>query len=266
MEFLQVFEVEIRLGSFLVLMVVMLLWEQFRPRRPPSISRLRRRLNNISLVGIGAAIIYVSFPIASVGAAQLADARDWGLFRTISAPDWFVICASFVILEFAIYVQHVTFHKVPWLWRLHRVHHSDGDFDTTTGIRFHPLELMISMLFKMTIIVLIGAPVAAVILFEVLLNGTALFNHGNVSLPPRLERWARLVFVTPDVHRVHHSVLIQETNSNYGFFLTWWDRLVGTFTSQPRDGHDGMHIGLKQFSPEQTVPVGALLLQPFRRN
>lgn len=266
MEFLQNFELEIRLGSFLVLLCGMLLWEQFRPRRPPTISRLRRRLNNLGLVGIGAVTIYILFPIATVGTAQLAEARNLGLFRTVSSPNWVSTCGSFVILELAIYVQHVTFHKVPWLWRLHRVHHSDGDFDTTTGIRFHPIELIISMLYKMTIIIVIGAPVAAVIFFEVVLNGTALFNHGNVSLPPRLEHWARLVFVTPDVHRVHHSVLVKETNSNYGFFLTWWDRLFGTFRSQPQHGHDGMRIGLTQFAPQRSVAVGSLLVQPFAHN
>jgi len=196
--------------------------------------------------------------------AVLAQSRGWGVFNAFSVPPLVAIIASVVIMDLAIYLQHVLFHAVPGLWRLHRMHHADLDYDVTTGARFHTLEIILSMLIKLAVLSAIGAPPVAVIIFEVLLNATAMFNHGNVRLPLGLDRWLRLLVVTPDMHRVHHSVIVRETNSNFGFSLPWWDRLFGTYKAQPEAGHEGMNIGIEQFREPADLRLDQMLIQPFR--
>ncbi len=262
-DFLLAHEGALRLSSFVGILLIMLGWEQAAPRRAPSTRRRARRLVNLSLVVIDAALLWLLLPAAAVGASLFAGAHGWGLFNTVAAPPWLAALATVVALDLAVWAQHVAMHKVGPLWRLHRVHHSDVDFDTTTGIRFHPLEILLSTIYKAMVVVALGAPVAAVIAFEILLNASSLFAHGNVRLPPALDETIRRVVVTPDMHRVHHSVRREETDSNYGFNLSIWDRLFGTYRAQPRAGHDGMIIGLPQFRRSREQRLGRLLLQPL---
>lgn len=258
-------EISLRLGAFLGVLAVMALWEHVAPRRPLSASRWQRWSSNLGLVAIDAVLLRVLRPLAAVGAAIVAAEQGWGLFHVLAVPPGIAVLVSVVVLDLAIYLQHVVFHKVPLLWRLHRVHHTDVDLDATSGVRFHPFEIVLSLLIKMAIIVALGAPAVAVIVFEVLLNATAMFNHANVRLPGAVDRVLRAVIVTPDMHRVHHSVHRDETDSNYGFNLSLWDRLFGTYREQPRDGHLGMTIGLTEFRsmPDRWLP--RLLIQPFVR-
>ncbi|MBM7456997.1 sterol desaturase/sphingolipid hydroxylase (fatty acid hydroxylase superfamily) [Oceanisphaera litoralis] len=262
-----IFELEplIRLGAFAGVLLLMMLWEWRAPRRPQHLGRLRRWPHNLLLVVINTLLLRWCFPLAAVGAAWLAAERGWGLFNAITLPVWACVVLSLLILDLLIYLQHRLFHAVPWLWRLHRVHHTDLEFDVTTGLRFHPLEILLSMVIKLAAVTLLGAPALAVLLFEVLLNATAMFNHGNVLLSKRLDRRLRLVLVTPDMHRVHHSVIPIETDSNFGFNLPWWDRLFGTYRAQPRAGQLGMTLGLNRFRNPAELRLHRLLLQPFRR-
>ncbi len=203
-------------------------------------------------------------PLGAMGAAVLAQQHGWGLFNNLALPEWLAAALSVVALDLAIYLQHVMFHAVPLLWRLHMVHHADLDFDVTTGVRFHVLEILLSMLIKMAVVLLLGAPAVGVLAFEVLLNATSMFNHGNVRLPAWLDRILRLFVVTPEMHRVHHSVHVRETNSNFGFNLPWWDFLFGTYKGQPADGHEGMTVGLEQFRDERRADrLHWMLLLPF---
>ena len=241
----------------------MMLWEVIGPRRKRSFSRLTRWPNNIGIVIFNTAILRVLFPTAAVGMALAAEANDWGLFNTFAAPTVVAVLLSVAILDFAIYLQHVLVHAVPILWRLHRMHHTDLDYDVTTAARFHPIEMVISMGLKLMVVSALGAPALAVLIFEVILNATAMFNHGNVRLPQRLDRCLRLIVVTPDMHRVHHSVIPEETNSNFGFNLPWWDRLLGTYRAQPRGGHEGMTIGIEQFREGRDLRLDQMLVQPF---
>jgi sterol desaturase/sphingolipid hydroxylase (fatty acid hydroxylase superfamily) len=195
---------------------------------------------------------------------MLAESRGWGLFHLLDTPLWLSLVVSVAALDFAIYLQHRLFHAVPLLWRLHRMHHADLEIDVTTGARFHPIEILLSMIIKLGVVIALGAPAAAVLMFEVLLNATSMFNHGNVRLPLAADRLLRWVVVTPDMHRVHHSILPRETNSNFGFNLPWWDRLLGTYRPQPEAGHDGMTIGLDIFRDVRELRLDRLLLQPFR--
>ena len=224
----------IRLGAFASVLIVMALWEALAPRRPQAIGRARRWPGNLGLVVIGTVLVRLVFPVTAVGTALLAESRGFGLLHAIRAPAWAAILASVIALDLAIYLQHVLFHAVPVLWRFHRMHHADLEFDVTTGLRFHPIEMLLSMGIKLAVTAVLGAPAAAVPLFEVLLNVTSMFNHGNVRLPPRLEGVLRSILVTPEMHRVHHSVAPSETNSNYGFNLAWWDRLFGTIVPSRR--------------------------------
>jgi sterol desaturase/sphingolipid hydroxylase (fatty acid hydroxylase superfamily) len=208
-------------------------------------------------------MVRLAFPVLAVGVAGLAEARNWGLWHGLDAPFELAFVASLLALDLVIYAQHVLFHKLPLLWRLHRMHHTDLDFDVTTALRFHPLEIVLSMLIKLAAVVLLGAQPVAVMLFEVILNATAMFNHGNVRLPERWDRALRWLVVTPDMHRVHHSVRPEETDRNFGFNLPWWDRLFGTYRDQPRDGHAGMTIGLEYFRDRRATTLTGLLLQPF---
>lgn len=255
----------IRLAFFVGILIAMGIWEQLAPKRKRVAARGRRWLSHIAISFINTAAVRLLLPATAVGMALIAESAGWGLLNRFAVPYWLALIGGVVALDFTIYLQHVMFHAVPLLWRVHRVHHADLDFDVTTGIRFHPLEILLSMLIKYVAIVALGVPAAAVLIFEVLLNATSMFNHGNVRLPRALDRWLRLVVVTPDMHRVHHSVAAPETNSNFGFNLPWWDRLLGTYKDQPEAGHQGMTIGLEGWRDETLLErLPGILLLPFR--
>ena len=257
-------EMAIRLTAFFGVLAVVAVAELAAPRRRLTVSKLRRWLSNLGIVFLNSALVRLLLPATAAGFALFAAQRGWGVFNVLEAPAWVDIVASVVILDFAIYLQHVMFHAVPALWRLHRMHHADLDFDVTTGARFHPIEILLSMLIKFAVIAVIGAPVAAVIIFEVLLNATAMFNHGNFRLPVGLDRMLRLFVVTPDMHRVHHSIEDHETNSNFGFNLPWWDRLFGTYKDQPDAGHEAMTIGIRDYrQPKLASDLPGMLILPF---
>jgi sterol desaturase/sphingolipid hydroxylase (fatty acid hydroxylase superfamily) len=257
-------EATIRLAIFLGVLAAMALWEVAAPRRRLEIPRVIRWTNNRALVVVDTIILRLSFPILAVGLAVMAEDRGWGLFNNLDVPLWVAIVVSMLLLDLAIYLQHVMFHAVPGLWRLHRMHHADLDFDATTGLRFHPVEILISMGIKLAAVAALGPPAIAVLLFEVILNATALFNHANIDLPRPMDRVLRLFVVTLDMHRVHHSVDPRETNSNYGFNLPWWDRLLGTYIAQPVKGHEGMEIGIEQFRTRRDLWLDRMLIQPVR--
>jgi len=254
----------IRLGAFLGVFAVMALWEALAPRRARAFSRRARWPSNLGLLVLNGAVLRVVAPGAAIAIAIGSEAHGWGLVNALALPAWAAIPLAIVLLDLAVYFQHVMFHAVPALWRLHRVHHSDLDFDVTTGTRFHPIEILLSMLIKMAVVPAIGAPAVAVLVFEVLLNATAMFNHANARLSGGLDRWLRLIVVTPDMHRVHHSVIANETNSNFGFNVPWWDRLFGTYRAQPVAGHEAMTIGVEQFRTRADLRLDRLLTQPFR--
>ncbi len=258
-------EVTIRLGFFFGIFAIMALWEMLAPRRPLSVSKAMRWGNNVALVFLNSFVLRLLFPAAATGVALLAEQQGWGLLRYYQVAFVPAVILSVILMDLVIYLQHVMVHAIPVLWRLHRVRHADLDYDVTTGARFHPLEIILSMLIKFATIVLLGPPVVAVVIFEVILNATAMFNHGNVGLPPRLDRALRWLLVTPDMHRIHHSVEDDETNSNFGFSLTWWDRLFGTYRDQPRAGHTGMTIGIHGYrDPKQVDRLPGMLALPFR--
>jgi len=263
-DFLLANEPVIRLGAFLAILALMILWEALAPCRDRRLSRWIRWPNNFAIVAVNTLVLRLLLPTAAVGLAVIAESRGWGLFNALSVPAWFAILASIILLDLAIYLQHVMFHAVPALWRLHRMHHADLDFDVTTGARFHPIEILLSMVIKLAVVAALGPPAVAVLIFEVLLNATAMFNHGNVSLPPALDRPLRWIIVTPDMHRVHHSIHPDETNSNFGFNLPWWDRFCGTYRLAPRGGHQAMQIGLDRFQNARDTRLDQLLVQPFR--
>ncbi len=262
-ESLQDYEPAIRLSAFLGIFAIMALWEVAAPRRRLSLSRLARWPGNIGIVVFNTVVLRILFPTAAVGVALAAKDSGWGLFNILAAPEWLAMILSVVILDLAIYLQHVLVHFVPLLWRLHRMHHTDLDYDVTTGARFHPIEIIVSMGLKLMVVSAIGAPPLAVLVFEVILNATAMFNHGNVMIPGPVDRALRLFIVTPDMHRVHHSVNPVETNSNYGFSLSLWDRLFGTYRDQPEAGHEGMTLGFEQFRRPEDLRLDLMLIQPF---
>jgi sterol desaturase/sphingolipid hydroxylase (fatty acid hydroxylase superfamily) len=254
----------IRLGAFIIVFTAMAFCEAAAPRRPRSYPRFRRWPSNLAIVVLNTALLRILLPSGTVGLALLAEKRGWGLFNNLSVSPWATLMASVVLLDLAIYLQHVMFHAVPALWRVHRMHHADLDFDVTTGARLHPIEIVLSMLIKFGVVVALGAPALAVLIFEVLLNATSMFNHGNARIPARLDRYLRWFVVTPDMHRVHHSIVVNETNSNFGFNLPWWDRLLGTYRDQPAAGHERMTIGIEQFREARELWLDRMLLQPFR--
>jgi sterol desaturase/sphingolipid hydroxylase (fatty acid hydroxylase superfamily) len=254
----------IRLGAFASVFALMALWELMAPRRRQTIGRLRRWPSNLGIVMLNTLLIRLVFPTAAVGLALVAESRGWGLFPALDAPTWLTIVAAVILLDLTIYLQHVLFHAVPALWRLHRMHHADLEFDVTTGARFHPIEILLSMGIKLGVVAALGAPAASVLMFEVLLNATSMFNHSNIRLSARFDRVLRWLVVTPDMHRVHHSILPRETNSNFGFNLPWWDRLFGTYRAQPQAGHEAMTIGIQQFRDPRELRLDRMLLQPFR--
>ena len=263
-EFVTLHEPALRLGAFLVTMVVMICWEGMAPRRLRVLSRAVRWPQNIGIVAINTALVRILFPAAAVGAALWAAESDIGLFHWVVVPHWAMIALSVILLDLLIYGQHVVMHKVPLLWRLHRMHHIDRDVDFTTALRFHPVEIILSAGIKFLAVIVLGAPAVAVILFEVILNSSAMFNHGNVRLGVAFDRILRTIIVTPDMHRVHHSVISRETNSNYGFALAVWDRLFGTYRKSPARGHDAMTLGLPAFRAPGDGRLFSLLLNPFR--
>lgn len=254
----------IRLAAFAGVLGAMALWEILAPRRAQAHGRLVRWPGNLGVVILDTLLVRLVFPAAAVGVALLAETRGWGLFNAFEVPYLVAAVAAVVLLDLAIYLQHVLFHAVPALWRLHRMHHADLEFDVTTGIRFHPIEILLSMLIKFGVVAALGTPAVAVLVFEVLLNATSMFNHGNVRLPARLDRVLRWIVVTPEMHRVHHSILQRETNSNFGFNLPWWDRLFGTYRAEPAAGHEGMTIGIDQFRDPCELRLDRMLMQPFR--
>ena len=256
-------EVAIRLGFFFGIFALMAIWEVLAPRRSLTTSKTRRWLNNLSITFLNPVVVSLVSPIMPVSMALLAQKSGWGLLNNFNLPYWLEVAVGVIVLDLVIYLQHVMFHTVPVLWRLHMMHHADLDFDVTTGLRFHPIEMILSMGIKLSVVVLMGPPALAVLIFEVLLNAISMFNHGNIRLPSSIDRKLRLLVVTPDMHRVHHSVTIRETNSNFGFNLPWWDRLLGTYRDQPAAGHEGMTIGLAQFRDPKRLTFLWMLALPF---
>ncbi len=264
-EFISANEPAIRIGCFLGIFAAVALWELAAPRRAPSQPRWLRWYANIGIVVFNTVAVRLIFPLVPVALAVVAADRGWGVLNLVALPLWLEIVIAVLVLDLVIYLQHVMFHAVPALWRLHRMHHADLDFDVTTGSRFHPFEIILSVLLKLAAVVVLGPPAVAVVVFEVLLNGTSMFNHGNLRLPPGLDRVLRWAIVTPDMHRVHHSDIPAETNSNFGFNLPWWDRLFGTYRAQPGLGHEAMTIGLDAFRDGAELHLHNMLVQPFRR-
>lgn len=259
-------EVSVRLAFFFSVFFMIACWEMVAPRRLRRYSRLFRWSNNLALVALNSFLLRLLFPVAAVGVALWAESNGYGLFNLLALPLWINVVLSVVLLDMLIYFQHVLFHRVPILWALHKVHHVDPDYDVTTGARFHPVEIILSMFIKMLAITLLGPAAIAVIIFEVLLNGSAMFNHGNIRLPSSIDKVVRLFFVTPDMHRVHHSQIRQETDSNYGFSLSCWDRLFSTYIERPSKGQEEMDIGVEGYeNPDVICRLGGMLRLPFKR-
>lgn len=257
-------EAIVRLGAFICVLLAMMAWEAVAPRRRLEIGRGARWPHNLAVAAINTVALRLVLPTAAVGVALVAEQRGWGLLRVLDLPGWLAFVVGVVVLDLAIYLQHVMSHAVPLFWRLHRMHHADLEFDCTTGVRFHPLEILLSMGIKMGVVSVLGPPALAVVAFEILLNATTIFNHGNVRLWPVLDRALRWLVVTPDMHRVHHSITPHETNSNFGFNLSWWDRLFGTYRAQPAAGHEAMTIGIEQFRDRRELWLHRMLIQPLR--
>lgn len=254
----------VRLGVFTLVFVIMAGWELLAPRRGQVIGRGARWPSNLGIVVLDTIAVRVLFPAGAVALALLAETEGWGLFNVWQVPGWLAVPLAVIVLDFVIYLQHVLFHAVPALWRLHRMHHADQEFDVTTGARFHPIEILLSMVIKLAVVASLGTPAVAVLAFEVLLNATAMFNHSNVRIPAMIDRVVRWMVVTPDMHRVHHSIVPRETNSNFGFNLPWWDRLFGTYRDRPAAGHESMTIGIGQFRDPAEQRLDRMLTQPFR--
>jgi sterol desaturase/sphingolipid hydroxylase (fatty acid hydroxylase superfamily) len=254
----------IRLGCFLAVSLAMAGWEFACVRRPRIVSRVLRWPANLGILLLDTALVRLLFASLPLAIAVKTQEQGWGLLNAYHLPFWMKVTFGVILLDFVIYLQHVMFHAVPVLWRLHMMHHADLDFDFTTGGRFHPIEILLSMGIKTAAVAALGPPPLAFLLFEVLLNATSMFNHGNVSFHPAVDGVLRVIVVTPDMHRVHHSVIRGETNSNFGFNLPWWDRIGGTYRDRPAAGHDGMTIGLVQFQEEKRQTLPWLLMLPFR--
>ena len=257
-------EPAVRLGAYLGVTAIVAAWEFLMPRRVQVLPRLKRWPGNLGIAAVNTLAARFLLPVAAVWMAGLAAARGWGLLNLVPLPDWTAVILSVVLLDLVIYAQHVLFHSAAPLWRLHRMHHTDVDMDVTTGARFHTIEILLSALVKVGAVITLGAPVLAVIVFEVILNAVTMFNHGNIRISARVDRVLRWVMVTPDMHRVHHSILPQETNSNYSFNLPWWDRLFGTYRAQPTAAHDRMTLGLPIFRDRREHRLDHMLTQPFR--
>jgi len=256
-------ETIIRLLFTVTIFTVMMIWEIIFPRRKLNTNKIRRWSMNIFITLFNSILVKIIFPLLPVSLALLAQKNNWGIFNNIQLPYELVFILSIVFFDFIIYLQHVMFHSLPILWRLHMMHHIDLDIDVTTALRFHPIEIIISAIIKLAVIMIIGPPVLSVLVFEIILNGTAMFNHSNVKMPRWLDRIIRLVIVTPDMHRIHHSVTIRETNSNFGFNLSWWDKLFGTYRSEPFLTHETMSIGHSLYRNEKQLNLFYILAVPF---
>ena len=256
----------IRLGYFVGILLGMAVLERIFPRRKRLVPTSIRWVNNLALVFVNSALMRLLIPVSLIWFADHAALQNWGLFNLLDVPYWVGFIISLILLDVGMYFQHRLFHAVPVLWRLHRLHHADLDFDVTTGLRFHPIEILLSMGIKFALVAALGAPAAAVLVFEVVLNGMSLFNHANMKMPAGLDGFLRIFVVTPDVHRVHHSINSLETNSNFGFNLSCWDHLFGTYRAQPEAGHEGMTIGLEPFRETRDLRLDRMLWQPFRSN
>lgn len=253
----------IRLWVFLGLFILLALGETIWPRRILTVSKPKRWLANIGVIAVDTVVVRLLFPLLPFSLAAMAQHESWGLFNRIGLKGWPELLISLALLDLLVYLQHRLFHRIPLFWRLHRMHHTDLDLDVSSGNRFHPIEIALSLLIKMVVVLLLGISPVAVLLFEIILNASSMFNHANLALPLPLDRWLRLFLVTPDMHRVHHSVIPSETDSNFGFCQPWWDRLLGTYKEQPRDGHDHMTIGLKEYRAVQDLNLWNLLRIPF---
>lgn len=252
-----------RLGFFAAIFFVVAQIENIAPRRILLKSRFKRWISNLGMQIIDVALLLLIFPLFPVGLAVLCEQRGWGLLNYFHIMRPAALIIGVLVLDFVIYLQHRLFHIVPVLWRVHKVHHTDEDIDVTTALRFHPIEIILSLLIKFAAVAAIGAPPLSVLIFEVLLNGASIFNHGNIKIPLSFDRVIRLILVTPDMHRVHHSVIARETNSNYGFSFSWWDKIFGTYNAQPREGHEKMKIGLNGYHDDRSMQLSALLMMPF---
>lgn len=258
-------EAALRLGFFVGILLAMAIWEVVAPRRALTRSKATRWANNLGLTLFNTLLARLLLPGAAVGVALSAGEKGWGLLNWLDLPGWAAGLAALVALDLAIYIQHRLFHRLSLFWRLHRMHHTDLDLDVSSGARFHPLEILLSLLIKMGVVVVLGAPAGAVVAFEIILNGTAMFNHANVRLNARIDRWLRLLLVTPDMHRLHHSVIRRETDSNFGFNFPWWDRLFGSYRDQPEAGHLAMTIGLANYRDPKWLQLHWMLLTPVVR-
>ena len=259
-------EAWIRFAAFACVLTVLVLWELIAPRRSQLLSRGSRWPSNFEVVLLDTVLLRLLFPTTAIGLALICEARGWVLFHVLALPAWATVPLAVIALDLAIYLQHVMFHAVPALWRLHRMHHADLEFDISTGVRFHPIEIVLSMGIKLGVVAALGTPALAVLIFEVLLNATSMFSHSNVHIPFWLDRILRWIVITPDMHRVHHWIIVRETNSNFGFNLPWWDRLFGTYRAQPAAGHTDMTIGIEQFREAGEQRLDRMLTQPFRED
>jgi sterol desaturase/sphingolipid hydroxylase (fatty acid hydroxylase superfamily) len=257
-------EISLRIGAAAALFAPLAAWEVWAPRRSLSVGRKPRWPSNLGVLAVDLICLRLLIPTAAVGFALLAAERGWGLFNLLALPGWLGGVLGFLLLDLVIYGQHFAFHHVPVLWRLHRMRHADLDIDLTTGVRFHPIEILLSMLIKIAVVLAFGIPALAVLIFEVVLNATSMFNHANATMPEWLDRLVLWLVVTPDMHRVHHSIARHETDSNFGFNLPWWDRLFGTYRAAPEAGHTGMTIGIPLFRDPRELRLDRLLTQPFR--
>ncbi|WP_409433580.1 sterol desaturase family protein [Litorimonas sp. RW-G-Af-16] len=264
MEILLTHEGLIRLSVFAAALIVFAVLEAAWPRKVRSQKRGPRWLSNLALVGIDTLVLRVLFPVVAVGVAAFASTQGWGLFNYLALPIWLEIALAVIVLDMLIYWQHRLFHAVPFFWRFHKVHHADRDLDVSSGVRFHPVEIVFSMAYKIICVLILGPAVAAVILFEIILNASALFNHANIRLPAWLDQVMRKLIVTPDFHRVHHSIQMRESNQNFGFCLSIWDHLFGSYTAQPEGGHDGMVIGLSEAQTDDPNHLIWSLTLPFK--
>ena len=254
----------LRLAAFFGVFAVLAVWEALAPRRVRRQTRGRRWSINLGLSVLNTLVLRIVFPVAAVGAALLAAEGGFGLFNQLAAPGWLAIVTSIIVLDLAVYGQHRLSHAVPWLWRVHRLHHIDLDVDVTTAGRFHPVEMVLSMLWKIAVVVALGAPAEAVLVFEIVLNAAAMFSHARIAMPAALDGLLRRVLVTPDMHRIHHSIHRDETDSNYGFLLSTWDRLFGSYRARPREPLETMTLGVEGFRTPKTAGFFSLLLNPFR--
>lgn len=256
-------EASTRLAIFVLLFAIMATCEYFAPRRELRPVKAKRWITNWAIVLIDSVLVRLVFKTAAVGGALWAGENNFGLFNNVTVPLWLSVIISFVALDFAVWLSHVASHKIPIFWRVHRMHHSDVDIDVTTAIRFHPIEILLSMVWKFAVVLALGAPAISVLIFEIVLNGGAMFNHSNFKLPLWLDKVLRLFIVTPDMHRVHHSAIGDETDSNYGFNLSIWDRMFNTYIDQPKLGHEGMTIGLGEWQDEKPTGLAWSLSVPF---